>query len=81
MRVLGYDLDRQEIGPSTASIFHTKKLGIKARGRYDRETGRFTVLTGSTVALDRPILKNAGAMEMRTHLFGDSTKRETLEDD
>lgn len=39
------------------------------------------VLTGSTVALDRPILKNAGAMEMRTHLFGDSTKRETLEDD
>lgn len=81
MRVLGYDLDRQEIGPSTASIFHTKKLGIKARGRYNRETGRFTVLTGSTVALDRPILKNAGAMEMRTHLFGDSTKRETLEDD
>lgn len=81
VRVLGYDLDRQEKGPSSASVFRTKKLGIVARGRYDREAGCFTVLAESTVALDRPVLKNAGAMEMRTHLFGDSTKRETLEDD
>lgn len=66
MRVLGYDLDRQEKGSFSASVFHTKKLGIVARSRYDRETGRFTVLAGSTVALDGPTLKNAGAMEMRT---------------
>lgn len=81
MRVLGYDLDRQEKGSSSASVFHTKKLGIVARGRCDRETGRFTILAGSTAALDRHILKNAGAMEIRAHLFGDSTKRATLEDD
>lgn len=81
MRVLGYDLDRQDKGPSVASTFHTKKNGIKASGRYDKETGRFTVLAGSVIALDKPIIKNVGAMEARKDVFGESAERAALEDD
>lgn len=81
MRVLGYDLDRQDKGPAVASTFHTKKNGVHANGRYDKETGRFTVLAGSAIALDKPIIKNVGAMEARKEVFGDRVERATLEDD
>lgn len=81
MRVLGYDLDRQDKGPAVASTFHTRRNGIVASGRYDKNTGRFTVLAGSTIALDRPIIKNGGAIEARKELFGESTERTELADD
>ena len=45
MRVLGYDLDRTYEGPKAgAAVFHTRRNGVAARGRYDKETGHFTVL-------------------------------------
>ena len=48
MRVLGYDLDRKETTPvAVNTVFHTKKNGVRATGRYNRDTGRFTVLSGS----------------------------------
>lgn len=81
MRVLGYDLDRQDRGPETASTFHTRKNGVLANGRYDKNTGRFTVLAGSTIALDRPVIKNSVVMGERRRLFGDSAERATLESD
>ena len=81
MQVLGYDLDRLEVGPSSAETFHTKKNGIRANGRYDKETGRFTVLAGSTIALDKPIIKNNGALKARKDFFGDAIERATLSDD
>lgn len=81
MQVLGYDLDRLEVGPSSAETFHTKKNGIRANGRYDKETGRFTVLAGSTIALDKPIIKNNGVLKARKDLFGDAIERATLSDD
>ena len=74
MQVLDYDLDRLEVGPSSAETFH-------ANGRYDKETGRFTVLAGSTIALDKPIIKNNGALKARKDLFGDAIERATLSDD
>lgn len=81
MQVLDYDLDRLEVGPSSAETFHTKKNGIRANGRYDKETGRFTVLAGSTIALDKPIIKNNGTLKARKDLFGDAIERATLSDD
>lgn len=82
MRVLGYDLDRTYEGPKAdGSVFHTRKSGVVAKGRYDKETGRFTVLAGSQVALDKPVIKNRSAMAARDRLFGGSTDRAALEDD
>ena len=82
MEALGYDLNRTYDGPEAGSaVFHTKKLGIKAMGRYSKDTGKFTVLAGSQVALDRPIIKNKNAMNARKELFGDSIARANLESD
>ena len=81
MQVLGYDLDRQEAGPSAVEAFYTKKNGIQAHGRYNKGTGHFTVLAGSTIALDKPIIKNDGAIKTRKELFGNTTERATLADD
>lgn len=81
MKVLGYDLDRQEKGPAAFLTFHTKKNGVHANGRYDRDTGRFIVLAGSVIALDRPLIKNLAAMDARKAFFGDSTERAILPDD
>lgn len=39
-------------------------------GRYDAGTGRFVVLAGSEVALNRSILKNQGAVDARRNMFG-----------
>lgn len=82
MRALGYDLDRVEKGPSgTIPVFHTKRNGIRARGRYVKENGRFEVHAGSQVNLDRKILKNVSAENARKSLFGEKTGIATLEDD
>lgn len=38
MRVLGYDLDRKETTPvAVNTVFHTKKNGVRATGRYNRD--------------------------------------------
>ncbi len=82
MEVLGYDLDRTYEGPKAdKSVFHTRKNGVSAKGRYDKETGRFTVLAGSEIALDKPIIKNQSAMAARKQLFGDARDRVVLVDD
>lgn len=71
MEVLGYDLDRvYEVPKATDPVFHTRKNGVQACGRCDAQTGRFTVLAGSEVALNRPIIKNQGAISARVHVFG-----------
>lgn len=71
MAALGYDLDRIDQGPASASaVFHTKKNGIRGSGRYDKATGRFTVLAGSKVNLSKPVLKNASVAALRREMFG-----------
>lgn len=71
MAALGYDLDRIDQGPASASaVFHTKKNGIRGSGRYDKATGRFTVLAGSKVNLSKPVLKNASVAALRMEMFG-----------
>ena len=65
MRVLGYDLDRKETTPvAVNTVFHTKKNGVRATGRYNRDTGRFTVLSGSEVDLGHAVIKNQGAWQL-----------------
>lgn len=81
MAALGYDLDRVYAGPATSAVFHTKKLGVNGKGRYDKEAGKFTVLAGSEVALDRVIIKNRAAIAVRGDIFGDATERAILPDD
>lgn len=82
MRVLGYDLDRDPENPTAINdVFHTRKNGVHAKGRYDKETGNFTVLAGSEVALDRSVINNRSVAATRNQLFGEATEHETLEDD
>ncbi len=82
MKALGYDLDRTYDSPAVGGgLFHTKKNGVHATGRYDKDSGRFTVLAGSTIALDRAVIKNRTAVEARAKLFGDATCRAELTDD
>lgn len=82
MEALGYDLDRTYRGPADASaVFHTKKNGIQAKGRYDKDSGQFHVLAGSEIALDIPIIKNQRAKATRSELFGNSAERTLLEQD
>ena len=65
MRVLGYDLDRKEKTPVMVNaVFHTKKNGVQATGRYSQGTGRFTVLSGSEVDLVHPVIKNQGPWQL-----------------
>ena len=82
MEALGYDLDRVDAAPAAGStLFHTKKNDVHASGRYDKDTGRFTVLAGSDVELARPVLKNQGAIAARRRLFGETQARTSLDDD
>ena len=82
MEALGYDLNRTYDGPAAGeSLFHTKKGGVHARGRYNKETGSFTVLAGSPVALEKSIIKNQSAVAQRKKLFGDATERAKLAED
>ena len=82
MEVLGFDLDRIDTAPGIVNaVFHTKKNGVHASGRYNKDTGRFTVLAGSEIELSREIIKNQGAIEARKQLFGDLCERVILDDD
>lgn len=82
MEALGYDLNRTYSGPvSAGTLFHTKKNGIHATGRYDKTSGQFSVLAGSEVALDVPIIKNQRAKAARSEIFGNSVARTSLEHD
>lgn len=64
MQVLGYDLDRVDKGPvGVESIFHTTRRGISARGQFDKTTGKLTVLAGSQIDLDHPVLKKPAPPE------------------
>lgn len=80
MKALGYDLDdkgREIAGCEGGNLFHTTTNGIRAIGRYDGEHGRFTVLAGSEVDLNRrPKTKVATAM--RVKLFGERSGKVTL---
>lgn len=82
MEALGYDLNRIYKGPADANaIFHTKKNGIHAQGRYDKDSGQFYVLANSEIALDIPIIKNQRAKSARSEIFGDSAERSLLDQD
>lgn len=82
MEVLGFDLDRVDEAPGVVNaVFHTKKIGVRASGRYNKDTGRFTVLAGSEIELSREIIKNKGAIDARQQLFGDQEGRAVLDDD
>ena len=82
MEALGYDLNRAYEGPvGPSSLFHTRKNGVCATGKFDKESGWFTVLAGSEIALNRPVIKNRKAVDMREKLFGDLRELATLEED
>ncbi|HIT45187.1 MAG TPA: GIY-YIG nuclease family protein [Candidatus Aphodovivens excrementavium] len=82
MEALGYDLNRKYAGPANSvPVFHTRRNGIRAMGRYDKTTGQFCVLAGSEIALDIPIIKNQRAKTVRAELFGESAIRSVLEQD
>lgn len=82
MEVLGYGLNRVDEGPdSKETVFHTKKNGIVAKGRYDKDSGSMLVLAGSDIALNKPIIKNASAIAMRAQLFGERKDIAVLEED
>ena len=82
MAVLGYGLDRTDSAIAAGhAVFHTRRNGIVAKGRYDERTGRFTVLAGSQVDLSRPVLKNVGAADARRELFGEGSGVSILRDD
>lgn len=82
MAVLGFGLDRTDAAiTGSHTVFHTRRNGIVAKGRYDERTGRFTVLAGSQVDLSRPVLKNVGAADARRELFGEGSGVSVLRDD
>lgn len=83
MKVLGFDLNRAEEGPEGSDeLFHTRKNGVIASGRYDKTNGHFLVLSGSQVALNNPIIKNKSAINARENVFGhDADGLRTLDRD
>lgn len=82
LAVLGYGLDRTDAAvPAGHALFHTRRNGIVAKGRYDERTGSFTVLAGSQIDLSRPVLKNVGATDARRNVFGEESGIATLRDD
>ena len=82
MAVLGYGLDRTDAAvPAGHALFHTRRNGIVAKGRYDERTGSFTVLAGSQIDLSSPVLKNVGATDARRNVFGEESGIATLRDD
>ncbi len=82
MEVLGYDLNRTEtITISQGAMFRTKKNGICAQGHYKTKDGSFTVLAGSEIDLDRPVIKNRGALSLRQKMFGDTRGKVKLPED
>lgn len=82
MRALGYDLDRvDDASIASGSTFHTRRNGVLGKGYWNPKDGRFTVLAGSEVDLDRPIIKNRTAQDLRGQLFGGEVGRRLLPKD
>lgn len=82
MRALGYDLDRADDATIVPGpIFHTKRNGVLGRGLWDSKDGRFTVLAGSEVDLDKKIIKNRTAQDLRAQMFDGETGRRLLPKD
>lgn len=81
MAALGLDLDRVYAGPEISPVFHTRRNGIKGIGKYDKNSGRFTVLAGSQIDLTHAITKNTGVDEKRKQIFGNADEVVTLEED
>ena len=82
MRVLGYDLDRKETTPvAVNTVFHTKKNGVRATGRYNRDTGRFTVLSGSEGGPWSCGDQKSRSVAARRQLFAAQTGKVILADD
>ena len=82
MEVLGYGLNRVDEGPAGGeAVFHTKRNGVVARGRYDKNSGSMLVLAGSNIALNKPIIKNASAIAKREQLFGEQKGVVVLDED
>ena len=83
MRVLGYDLDRKETTPvAVNTVFHTKKNGVRATGRYNRGYRSFHgSFLGSEVDLGHAVIKNQGAVAARRQLFAAQTGKVILADD
>lgn len=72
MSALGYDLNRSDKNPTDMhDVFYTKRNGIHAKGRYNKETKQFTVLAGSMIDLSRPITNNMRVTCMRKDVFGE----------
>ena len=81
MAALGYDLNRiEDVHSSEGNLFHTRKKGVVATGRYDERADTFVVLAGSQVDLSRPVLKSSIAADRRCELFGDAEGICLLED-
>lgn len=82
MEALGYDLNRSESLPSAFSHveFHTERRGVRAKGRYDQKDGSFTVLAGSQIDLDKPVIKNQSAIKTRQRLFAEGHGKAQLEE-
>ena len=79
MEALGFDLDRNEVAvPSHQKTFCTRKNGIHAQGQYNTKDGSFTVLAGSEIDLDRAVIKNRGAIELRSRLFTGASGKQML---
>lgn len=82
MEVLGYGLNRVDEGPvGGEAVFHTKKNGIVAKGRYDKDSSSMLVLAGSNIALNKAVIKNVSAIAKREQLFGDRKDIAVLEED
>lgn len=82
MEALGYDLNRLFEGPVSGSdLFYTKKRGVHASGRYNKDTGQFTVLAGSQISLSRAIINYRAATDMRIKLFGNASEDTVLTED
>lgn len=77
MKVMGYDLNRHygtiEV---TAVKLMIHRKNVSAYGTFDPQTGVFTVLAGSEVCCDVPIIKNRTASEKRAELFGNIVQRQ-----
>lgn len=82
MEALGFDLDRSEaVASPRQKTFYTRKNGVHARGQYSTKDGSFTVLAGSEIDLDRAVIKNRGAIELRGRLFAGASGKQSLAED
>lgn len=79
MAALGYDLGGgEDVSTGDTALFHTRRNGIAASGRFNQLSNSFTVLAGSQVDLSHPPIKSNNVSEKRRQLFGGATGVVTL---